>query len=158
MFLSSVGIGYLKSMFLKRKCDSAGEILLFLNGYKERVAYTSSPVSEIIREFCAAGRLRHLAFLDPWANSMARGLSPSEAFAAVTQTGIALPPESQKAFSDFTYEIGRSDRQTQERLCELYIGIFESLKRKFQEEYESKGKLYRNFGVYIGAFLAAVLF
>lgn len=109
-------------------------------------------VSEIIGNLARSGKYSHLEFLPIWSRCMADGDDPLSAFDRET---CGLEPDAAEAFAGFCGGLGKTGVDGQAEHCGIYLSVFEKIKNEYYSEYAEKGKLYRNLGVYAGAFLAA---
>ncbi|MGI6270344.1 MAG: stage III sporulation protein AB [Candidatus Howiella sp.] len=156
LFAAATAAGYMKSMSLKVRVETAEELLLFLAEYKAALGRSVVPLYVLVERLAEGGKYARLGFLKPWAAAMRAGAGPGEAWESLTAG--RLPPGLCEGFAGFCGELGQSDRAAQEALCDAYGDVFAELREICRREYAEKGRLYRSLGLYAGAFLAVLLF
>lgn len=155
LFITATAAGYMKSMSLKSRVETAEELLHFLAACKIALRRSVVPVYLVVDRLTREENYPHLGFLKPWATAMREGADPAEAWTALP--GSSLPPGLWEGFAGFCRELGQSDRAAQEALCDAYTDLLSEQREELRQTYLEKGRLYRSLGFYMGAFLAVLL-
>lgn len=150
--VTSTMIGFLLAQRLKNRCDFLTAFLDFLCNLKTNIRFSGEDIFSILEKsangflsFCLAD-LNDNSIREYWMNCIKK----------IPQS-YGLKNDDYTTLKDFGAKLGTTDMEGQTSHIELYSNLFLTQLEKAKAEYNSKSKLYKLLGFFVGCAIALMI-